>query len=165
MKVHHCSSSEAANILCQTGKAGMGDIFIVESERIVGVADAWPFAVTIHAGALHSIDACSDATRRQFAASIVAAERIAKEIGRKRDPQFDTKSEAIATANAYLNNAALPNYTELVRLAASILYRHPDAGTERESDELTELRQVLERIPCIEHDPAGQWNVPSDRHN
>jgi hypothetical protein len=38
----------------QVGDAPLGAVLLVESERVAGVADVWPFAVTAEHGAMHA---------------------------------------------------------------------------------------------------------------
>lgn len=56
-----------------------GDILLIESERVVGVADTWPFAVTPTHGHLHALasDASSQAIRDEFLIPIAKAHTIA----------------------------------------------------------------------------------------
>ena len=56
LQVHHFSSTGEAYDACQCDtRIRNGDILIVKDEQVVGVADAWPVAVTRHQGKLHGI--------------------------------------------------------------------------------------------------------------
>ena len=53
-RVHHFASTHEAYDACQTDDSiATGDTLVIESERVVGVADTWPFAVTAECGDLH----------------------------------------------------------------------------------------------------------------
>jgi hypothetical protein len=62
-----------------------GDILIIESEKVVGIASTWPFAITENSGALHRKKA--DATWSQFLES-----------RRQNGEDFDTIDSAIFKA-------------------------------------------------------------------
>lgn len=62
MSTHHFPSTGAAYDACQSGThhafdgdypVETGDILVIESEKVVGIADTWPLAVTIEFGQLH----------------------------------------------------------------------------------------------------------------
>lgn len=47
---------------CQTDyKIKKGDLLVIESEKVIGIAHTWPVAVTSESGALHTLMADSDA--------------------------------------------------------------------------------------------------------
>ncbi len=48
------SSSEAYDACMCSPKVKRGDIIIVPSEKVVGVSDTWPVAITPETGELHS---------------------------------------------------------------------------------------------------------------
>ena len=58
---HYFSNSNEAYDACQVGEtdAGVevnaGDILIIPTEKVVGVCDTWPFAVTKECGSLHAV--------------------------------------------------------------------------------------------------------------
>jgi hypothetical protein len=52
--LHASSTGEAYNLSNCDERWATGTVFVVESERVVGVAWAWPLAVTAERGALHS---------------------------------------------------------------------------------------------------------------
>lgn len=70
MQIHLLPSTVAA-CLVQTD----GDILIIESEKVIGVAAAWPFAVTVEAGQLHTFPPrpLSDDVLAKFSPAIVRA--------------------------------------------------------------------------------------------
>ncbi len=54
--VHRFDSTGEAYDACQCDDAiSDGDVLIIESECVVGVAHTWPIAVTVESGALHSL--------------------------------------------------------------------------------------------------------------
>lgn len=56
-KVHVFDSSGSAYDCCQCDESiETGDILVIPSEQVVGIADAWPIAVTANAGKLHKFD-------------------------------------------------------------------------------------------------------------
>jgi hypothetical protein len=48
--------SDSAYDACNTGQCHRGDVLVIESEGIVGIADTWPIAVTEQQGEFHSIE-------------------------------------------------------------------------------------------------------------
>lgn len=158
MKIHYLASTQLACAMCQEGNLGMGDILVIESELVVGIADADPFAITVQTGQLRRLPSSPDgnATRTLFAASIDIAARIARDLARKVDAGYEGKAAAIAQANTYLRNLDLPDYGQLARAAAAVAHRHPAAGTEDEGNDLSDLRLLIQRIPCIELDGAAK---------
>jgi hypothetical protein len=59
---HYFSSTTDAYDACMTGvhpettdPVRDGDILIIESERVIGLCDTWPVAVTAEHGALHAL--------------------------------------------------------------------------------------------------------------
>jgi|GEM_PF-1428119 hypothetical protein len=64
MKRHIFESTKAAYNATMIGEeVSIGDILIIPSEKVVGVAYAWPFALTEDTGALHAL-ANSDSFNR-----------------------------------------------------------------------------------------------------
>ena len=60
MKTHYFDSTKEAYDCTQCDEAVQrGDILVIQSEKVVGVSDTWPIAVTKIAGELHSIDSNS----------------------------------------------------------------------------------------------------------
>jgi hypothetical protein len=55
MNVHEFSDTGSAYDACQIGKVNDGDVLVIESEQVVGVADTWPIAVTVNHGELHTL--------------------------------------------------------------------------------------------------------------
>ena len=88
--IHTFDTTGAAYDACQAGEGITdGDILIVHSEGVIGVADTWPFAVTEKRGELHAIrasvadadfaaaagiDPARIAEARRLAAAVSAAE-------------------------------------------------------------------------------------------
>ena len=55
--VHHFPSTVEAYEQCQCDAAMKdGDILVIHSEQVVGIAHTWPVAVTVKHGALHVFD-------------------------------------------------------------------------------------------------------------
>lgn len=63
MATHHFHTSGDAYDACQTGihyafdgeyPVATGDILVIDSEKVVGIADTWPVAVTKERGHLHT---------------------------------------------------------------------------------------------------------------
>lgn len=55
-QTHHFDSTQEAYDACQCDdNVKDGDILVVKSERVVGIADTWPFAITDKTGELHSV--------------------------------------------------------------------------------------------------------------
>lgn len=56
MKTHYFNSTEDAYDACQCDEnIKKGDLLVIESEEVIGVADTYPVAVTIERGALHNL--------------------------------------------------------------------------------------------------------------
>lgn len=56
MKIHEFESTEEAYAATQCdGDVKDGDLIVVESEKVIGVAETWPFAVTEAHGDLHRV--------------------------------------------------------------------------------------------------------------
>jgi len=54
VNVHYFESTGEAYDACQCDKAiKTGDVLVIRSERVVGIADTWPMAVTAKHGELH----------------------------------------------------------------------------------------------------------------
>lgn len=82
--IHSFASSGIAYDATQCDDAvKTGDILVIESEGVVGVAYTWPFAVTEKHGDLHQLGADADGIRVELAESIRHAEVVAKNMGRK----------------------------------------------------------------------------------
>jgi hypothetical protein len=77
------STGEAYDsVMCGVDGVKTGDTIIIESEQVVGLAWAWPVAVTVSPGELHSTDkgveSLSDSTgERVFTDEQIRAARIA----------------------------------------------------------------------------------------
>ena len=55
-KIHLFASTGMAYNACQGDESiSKGDILVIESEGVIGIADTWPFALTEKHGALHGI--------------------------------------------------------------------------------------------------------------
>lgn len=87
MKTHRFGSTGEAYDDCQCDEnIKDGDTLVIRSERVVGVADTWPFAVTKEHGSLHALS--NDATpeligknKPALAEGWIAAVAKAKELG------------------------------------------------------------------------------------
>ena len=56
-KIHHFDDSGAAYDMAQCSpEVNKGDILVIESEKVVGLAHTWPVAVTKNAGHLHQVE-------------------------------------------------------------------------------------------------------------
>lgn len=78
IRLHEFASSGDAYNACQcSDDIKTGDILIIPSEKVVGLAWTWPIAVSTARGELHRTDGClpselptlDDETRAAFAAS------------------------------------------------------------------------------------------------
>ena len=80
------SAYDASNSTLPTGL-----VLLIPSERVIGVSDTWPIAVTVEKGAFHSIKPGYD-WRHGFEPQLVEgleyAIRIAKRLGVPLDPVF-----------------------------------------------------------------------------
>ncbi len=63
MTIHRFKSTGAAYDACQCDEnVRKGDILLIERERVVGIADTWPMAVTPNHGEFHLLgDSITDA--------------------------------------------------------------------------------------------------------
>lgn len=58
MKTHYFYESGSAYDACQCSEGiSDGDILVIESEEVIGVAGTWPVAVTVKNGELHTLAA------------------------------------------------------------------------------------------------------------
>ena len=77
MKIHTLPDTGVAYDLTQSSDdIKMGDVLIIESERVVGLADTWPFAVTEAYGQLHTFVSArplSDDVKSKYAPYILRA--------------------------------------------------------------------------------------------
>lgn len=81
--VHEFDTTADAYDACQCDEyITMGDILLIASERVVGIAATWPMAVTPNAGALHTIDSnlsdaefCSTSSCDEFTLAQLTAAR------------------------------------------------------------------------------------------
>jgi len=56
MKTHYFNSTDEAYDACQCDEnIKKGDLLVVESEEVIGVADTYPVAVTIRRGEFHNL--------------------------------------------------------------------------------------------------------------
>jgi hypothetical protein len=78
--VRRYASSEDAYGACQVGGAHDGDVLVIESEGVVGIADTWPVAVTQTFGGLHGANAAG-AFAEFSMATIERAATTARELG------------------------------------------------------------------------------------
>ncbi|MGE0698019.1 MAG: hypothetical protein AB7O57_02890 [Hyphomicrobiaceae bacterium] len=54
--IYHFESTGAAYDACNmAGGPKRGDILVIQSERVIGLADTWPVSVTAEAGQLHTL--------------------------------------------------------------------------------------------------------------
>lgn len=84
MTIHEFSSTGDAYDACQCDDAVLGgDILIVRSEFVVGIAGTWPFAVSSDHGQLHMVGD-RDALLKDYP-MLPEAEKIAAEMGYVRD--------------------------------------------------------------------------------
>lgn len=88
---HHFSSTQEAYDACQCDDTVKnGDILVIASERVVGIADTWPFAVTEPAGELHQVKPGHwyDTARRVGKDKLLEAGKLAYALG------FDLNADA-----------------------------------------------------------------------
>jgi hypothetical protein len=57
--IRRFSSTREAYDGCQIGEANKGDLLWIPTEKVVGIADTWPVALTREYGALHHISPCA----------------------------------------------------------------------------------------------------------
>lgn len=95
--VHHFSSTEDAYDACQCDEAiKTGDVLVIASEGVVGVAYTWPFAVTPEAGELHQLGPDASDVRAEFAESIkIAKAEAAKLAGTAAVASFQPRIDAM----------------------------------------------------------------------
>lgn len=167
MTIHHCDSTYAADALCEGGTVNPSDILFIPSEQVVGVATPKPYAITVRTGTFDILPEGQDGytIRQQFASAFVIAQQLAQAMAIRLDPHYAIKADAIASANACLENAAVPTYSQLARAASLMLETHPVAGSEREGEALAALRRIINAIPCIEFEPREKLTVVPDRTN
>lgn len=167
MNIHHCDSTFTARDLCEDDTASPGDIVLIQSERVVGVATPTPYAITVRAGTIAILPEGQDgdSIRQQFASALLTAQQPAQAIPIRQDPHYALKADAIASANAYLHNVDVPTYSQLARAASLILEKYPYVGSQREGEELATLCQMVDSIPCIEFDSQERRNNTPRRAN
>ena len=62
MSIHKFESTREAYDACQCDEdIKRGDLLVIESEGVVGVADTWPYAITEECGDLHQLADRTDA--------------------------------------------------------------------------------------------------------
>ena len=54
--ITYVEDTKEAYDACNTGELPAGSIFVVPSERVVGISWSWPLAVTVEAGELHTVE-------------------------------------------------------------------------------------------------------------
>jgi hypothetical protein len=90
--VHTFSSTEQAYEAAATNShVKCADTLVIESEKVIGVADTWPFAITIQRGSLciFGPEAFEDPrSLARFVSGIKAALREARARGYDVDPLF-----------------------------------------------------------------------------
>ena len=175
MNVHKFESTGAAYDACQTDEAVKnGDILVIESEGVVGVAYTWPFAVTWRTGELHKVGTGpeADAIRTEFAKSIAAARKIAHQMAVEEpidEAQFreDNPPGLNEETGVHLTPASTPSsYTaqidedqRVMILNALRLLRKQDADNRTMSteqyDELVTLIDMIDNLPDVERENPG----------
>jgi hypothetical protein len=111
--VHTFTDTGDAYDACQTDDdIADSDILICTDEKVVGLADAWPVAVTKAHGNLHTFRVGSDPTKIHPADKIKAAVAEAKKRGWAIDPQLE-KFVTESLEEAWLEEARGPkDYTD-----------------------------------------------------
>lgn len=82
--IHVFSSTGAAYDACQCdAEIKDGDILVIPSEGVVGIADTWPFAITAKRGALHGLvkEYNPDDIKQGYGETVKAARIVADEYG------------------------------------------------------------------------------------
>ncbi len=83
ISIHHFTSTAGAyDAAMSRDDLETGAILVIPSEKVVGLADAWPVAVTENAGQLHHVR--DDLTLEGYGFSplrVVAAQGIARDLG------------------------------------------------------------------------------------
>jgi hypothetical protein len=76
MKIHVFRSTGEAYDACNCDdNVKTGDILIVPSEGVVGIADTWPFSITPNRGKFHTLKDESDPSNDRFRPSIEFARK------------------------------------------------------------------------------------------
>ncbi|WP_369042292.1 hypothetical protein [Streptomyces sp. Midd1] len=122
--VREFSSTTDAYGACQTAEdIRDGDVLVIEAEKVVGIAWAWPFALTENIGELH-VTTANPRTYQDgiFAAGVDRAEQIARERSWQIVPALDA-----GMARAFL--AESPRCGE--PLGFKVLTRKTETGRER----------------------------------
>lgn len=85
--LHHFNTTAQAYDACQCSIDENGEILVIDNEPVVGVSSAWPVAVTVHHGALHTLAATAD-WRTMNLTGIEGAVREARRRGYPVHPMF-----------------------------------------------------------------------------
>lgn len=91
MKIKYLPDTDTALDSLSFGTANIGDVLVVESEQVVGVASPFHFAVTVKRGVLSEFIVDQPTYPRQFlelVISIRAAVTEAKRLGYEVIPEF-----------------------------------------------------------------------------
>ncbi|MFE0877298.1 hypothetical protein ACFW4X_20985 [Streptomyces smyrnaeus] len=149
-----------------------GDLLIVESEQVVAfLYRAWPAAVTTERGELHSVEGDPRTIDDgKYAASIAAAERVARELGYAL-PERDTETELADTIAAVEQADAAAGtwrgewigqqqaddalFTVEQDAEQGALFA-PGVRTEQAAE-----RRVVEGV-IVEHDGTAEGSLPAD---
>ena len=113
MHVHYFESTGRAYDATQCDETiRTGDILVIESEGVVGIADTWPFAITAETGKLHEVTGWFGSSwSRELFVNIPAAVAIAKQIGaRLRDDKATMLRAAHEAVNQATNTLTFTTY-------------------------------------------------------
>lgn len=99
MTIHiFTDTGEAYDAANSCDKVKRGDILLVENEGVIGIADAWPIAITGNNGVFHTTidaDPLDYLTKNGLAANYAAARELANEKGfALRNAETDAQNEA-----------------------------------------------------------------------
>lgn len=83
------STGEAYDAVQCSDQIKKGDLLLVQSEKVVGIAYTWPFAVTLEHGSLHHIARNEDGAKiiEEFAVPFAEACELATDLGYTVNPR------------------------------------------------------------------------------
>lgn len=80
--IHEFATTDMAYDACMCDEdIHNGDILLIKSEGVVGIADTWPFAVTLRSGELHNIPTRSGKIVAAATPSLIQAQELAASLG------------------------------------------------------------------------------------
>ncbi|MER6367083.1 hypothetical protein ABT255_01665 [Streptomyces mirabilis] len=122
--IHHFdNTTEAYNAAQCRDDIRDGDVLVIETEKVIGIAWTWPFALTESFGELH-VTTVNPRTYQDgiFAAGVDRGEQLAREMGWRIVPALD-----VSMARAFLTS--YPKCGEPIGF--KVLSRKSETGRER----------------------------------